>query len=51
MIESNSFTGIELKSVGKKYKFDTEKFFRNLCRDIGRNPKENAVVITEAESY
>ena len=41
----------QLKSVGKKYKFDTEKFFRNICRDIGRNPKANAVLIAETESY
>jgi len=41
----------QLKSIGKKYKFDTEKFFRNLCRDIGRNPKANAVLIAETESY
>ncbi len=40
-----------LRSVGKKYKFDTEKFFANLCRAIGRNPKENAVLIAETESY
>ena len=52
-MEAVIFAGFEnqLKSVGKKYKFDTEKFLRNLCRDIGRNPKENAVVITETESY
>jgi len=47
------FVGFEnqLKSVGKKYKFDTEGFFGNLCRDIIRNPKENAVLIAETESY
>ncbi len=41
----------QLRSVGKKYKFDAENFFRNLCRDIGRNPKANAVLIAETESY
>jgi len=40
-----------LRSVGKKYKFDPEKFFEELCHDIGRNPKENAVFIAETESY
>jgi mRNA-degrading endonuclease RelE of RelBE toxin-antitoxin system len=41
----------QLGSAGKKYKFDTEKFFRNLCRDIGKNPKADAVLIAETESY
>lgn len=47
------FIGFEnqLKSVGKKYKFDTKKFFENLCLEVSRNPKEHAVLIAETESY
>jgi len=48
-----TFSGFEnqIKSVGKKYKFDTQKFFKKLYLDISRNPKKQAVVIAETESY
>jgi mRNA-degrading endonuclease RelE of RelBE toxin-antitoxin system len=41
----------QLKAVGKKYKFDPDKFFKNLCKDISKNPKKNAVFIAETETY
>lgn len=47
------FTGFEkqLGSLGKKYRFDTEKFLGELCRDIIRNPGEDAVLIAESDEH
>ncbi|MCP4344082.1 MAG: hypothetical protein GY795_00975 [Desulfobacterales bacterium] len=41
----------QLKAIGKKYKFDTDRFFKTLCHEISNNPREHAVIITETESY
>ena len=47
------FTKFEsgLKIIGKKYIFDTDRFLKELVRDITVNPKEDAVVIAETELY
>lgn len=47
------FTKFEngLKAVGKKYRIDTDRFLKELLSSIIKNPKEEAVVIGETESY
>lgn len=52
-MQSVVFTRFEnqLKEISKKYKLDTEAFFKNLYHEISNNLKENSVVIAETESY